>query len=584
MPEYFALLDNNYKQGANSYLFTDLVEWVTCRDLSEAPALLAKIEASKFHAAGYITYEFSQFYGFATKALPGGDLPFFEFGLFRKKESLDHQAVDAFLERRFENGAPFIADIEPQISPEYYEQAIASIKDELEAGNTYQVNYTFELLMKQGGCPMRLYHALREAQPVPYGAFLDFPSGKILSRSPELFFDKKGTKITCKPMKGTEPRSSNPLTDSEYRAHLLASPKQRAENLMIVDLLRNDLSRIAKLGSVEVDKLFEVESYKSVHQMTSTIIAQLPDLGLTAILEALFPCGSITGAPKLITTQIIDRLEPRPRGIYCGAIGYHDPNGDMVFNVPIRTMTLKDNQARFNIGGGVVYDSVDNKEYDEALLKGKFLFGLPKQFSLIDSHYFEPKKGAPRLDAHIARLAASAQSLKFRFDERQLRVDLEELYYATGFEAKIRVELDQDGTMRLEALPLARFEGEKFVRLSAQRVRATDPLYQHKTSNRALYDEAFKAAREAGDYDVLFANEKGHLTEAAIHNLVLRFGDEFVTPPLNAGVLPGIGRAEFLAANPNAREDNLPIEALEKADEILLVSALRGVNAVQLRA
>ncbi len=582
--EYFALFDNNYGRGANSYLFTEPVEWLSCRDLRDADALLAQIEASEFYAAGYMSYEFSQHYGFAAKPAPGGDLPFFEFGLFRKKEVLNKAGVDEFLRARFGEGAPFVVDVQPQISPEFYEGAIAAIKDELEAGNTYQVNYTFELLMKQGGCPMRLYHALREAQPVPYGAFLEFPSGKVLSRSPELFFAKKGAKITCKPMKGTEPRSPDPLTDSEYRAHLLASPKQRAENLMIVDLLRNDLSRIAALGSVKVDKLFEVESYKSVHQMTSTITARVPGASLREVLEALFPCGSITGAPKLITTEIIERLEPHPRGIYCGAIGFHEPGGDMVFNVPIRTLTLQGHEARFNIGGGVVYDSVDNKEYDEALLKGKFLFDLPKGFFLIDSHYYEPKIGAPRLDAHIERLAKSAQALGFRFDERRLRVDLEELYYGTDFEAKIRVELNEHGATLVEALPLGGFEGEKFVRLSELRVSSGDPIYQHKTSNRALYDAAFKAARAAGDYDVLFANEHGHLTEAAIHNLVLKFGDEFVTPPLSAGVLPGVGRADFLAENPGAREENLPISALEEADEILLVSALRGVNRVRLRA
>ncbi len=589
----FALLDNNYRGvdirtkrfdgSPESYLFTELVDWVICDDLKGAQAALEAIERSEHFAVGYISYEFAQAFGYASKPAPPQGLPYLQFGLFAKREVLTPEGAERFLEERFAEGEAFASDLEVSTSLEKYKADIASIKAELEAGNSYQVNYTLETKLRLGGCPFRLYQALREAQPVPYGAFLNFGNVMILSRSPELFFAKYGDDILCKPMKGTEPRSDAVLQDHLYRSHLIASPKQRAENLMIVDLLRNDLSRVAEVGSVDVDRLFEVETYKTVHQMTSTISAKIKDKRLSEIFEALFPCGSITGAPKLITTEIIDRLEPHARGVYCGAIGVVEPEGDMVFNVPIRTLTVSKGDARFCLGGGVVYDSADSKEYDEAILKGKFLFEMPVNFHLIDSHYYSPQTGARHVERHLARLERSALALRFAFDLGRVEAELEGLYAGLDFEAKIRVEAFQNGEVKVEALALDLFEGEKFVGISPVRTDRFDAALAHKTSNRGLYNRAFQEARARGDYEVLFANADGHLTEGAIHNVVLRFGDGFVTPPLEDGVLPGIGREVFLEEHPETRVESVGLDALLEADEVFLVSSVRGVVPVRVR-
>ncbi len=581
MPHHFALLDNNYDPNAESYLFTEPQQWITCHDLASAETCLQQIETTQNWAVGFISYEFAKHFGYDCKPTPGANLPYLQFGLFAKRKILTNEEVSEFLSQNFSQHAPFLANIHPRTSPEKYHNAIAKIKSELEAGNTYQVNYTFETALQQGGCPFRLYDALRRAQPVPYGAMLHFPDVQILSRSPELFFEKSGSKMLCKPMKGTEPRSPSLTQDNILRSHLIASPKQRAENLMIVDLLRNDLSRIAEFGSVQVEKLFEVESYQTVHQMTSTISAKIKNKSFSQILEALFPCGSITGAPKKITCEIINRLEPHSRGVYCGAIGMRSPKGDLHFSVPIRTLTLQENHGQFHIGGGVVYDSVDKKEYEEALLKGKFLFDLTPDFSLLDSHFFDPATGARHANEHRARLTNSAKALRFNLDEAKLDDQLTTLYTNTKTASKIRIEISPKGEIKLEAHPIDEYKGSMRVRLSPFRTQSTDPVYQHKTTNRAFYNSEFAQARSDGFYDVIFANERDELSEAAIHNLVLRFGNELLTPPLHAGVLPGIGRAIALQSG-QIKEAKLPISALQKADEILLISSIRGLVPVHL--
>lgn len=455
-----------------------------------------------------------------------------------------------------------------------YGQALARIRDYIAAGDCYQVNFTFPLTFDCFGHPLALYAALRGRQPVRYGGIVATAAGSIVSLSPELFLERRGDRLLTRPMKGTAPRTADPES-------LRASEKNRAENLMIVDLLRNDLGRVAASGTVQVDSLFEIEDYPTLWQMVSQISAQAPGRGFGDILKALFPCGSITGAPKIRAMQIAAELEGAPRGLYTGALGWIAPDGDFRLNVAIRSLELEaDGKGRLGIGSGIVADSQAPAEWRECLLKSAFLADLDSGLRLIET--LRREEGAySRLEGHLARLQASAAWLAFAYDRdavlRALSMQPEKGTW------RVRLTLDKSGLVEVSAVPLGpEPAGPRFARLATARIDSRDPLRRHKTTARTLYDSALGGiAGQPEIFDLVFLNERGEVAEGGRSNVFVERDGILLTPPVASGALPGVLRAELLAAG-RAREAVLYPQDL--ANGFFLGNALRGVLSVRLLA
>ncbi|HYW10801.1 MAG TPA: aminodeoxychorismate synthase component I, partial [Longimicrobium sp.] len=457
------------------------------------------------------------------------------------------------------------------------------IRTLIAAGDTYQANFTARLRAPFRGDPVALYERLCLGQRSGFCAFLDLGGGRtVVSASPELFFAWNADGLELRPMKGTRPRGRWVEEDRALAAELAASPKDRAENLMIVDLLRNDAGRVAAFGSVRVERLFDVERYETVHQMTSTIrAAPRPDAGLGDVFRALFPCGSVTGAPKVRTTEIIRELETGPRGVYCGAIGFVSP-GEAVFSVGIRTLLL-DSQAgtaELGVGSGVTWDSDAAAEYGETWSKAAFARRAPADFDLLETMLFEPEDGWYLLEGHLARLAASADYFGYRYDERLMRASLTPALYAFSREPlRVRVLLERDGMVDVQSMVLPPLDGPVLVAISTEPVDSRDAMLYHKTSRRGEYERRL-AARPDCD-DVLLVNERGELTESTIANLVVRMDGALWTPPLDAGLLPGVLRADLLARG-EIRERVIRPEDLDRAEEIWLINSVRKWRRAEL--
>ena len=502
--------------------------------------------------------------------------------------------------------------------------AIDAIHEAIRNGETYQVNYTFRLKGLAYGTPVGLYRRLRARQPVAYGAFIALPpSGgsqaptHILSMSPELFLRHQAGLVTARPMKGTAGRLRAPESDSEAARLLQQDVKNRAENLMIVDLLRNDLGRIAQIGSVKVPALFAVEPYTTVFQMTSTVQASLqPGTDMPALLRATFPCGSITGAPKHHTMDLISRFESTPRGLYCGAIGWVDAPepggtyssiGNFCFSVAIRTLTLGAVDAatgarplRLGVGAGIVQDSVAQDELAECRLKARFLTGLNPGFELFETMRVEAgHAAAPRIalrERHLARLFQSAQSLGFAFNRAEAERLLDETLQ--GLEAspspcrtwRLRLSLAVDGQMMLAHAPLPELgrdaAGRVTLVLSPHRLPNAHPLSRHKTTLRSHYDTAIRAAEAQGAFDALFFTNDGRLAEGARSTVLVKLNGHWFTPPLSDGALPGVCRGQVLQqglwGQPVA-ERTLSLSDVQQAEALAVGNALRGVLPARLQ-
>jgi para-aminobenzoate synthetase/4-amino-4-deoxychorismate lyase len=421
-----------------------------------------------------------------------------------------------------------------------------------------------------------LYERLCLGQRSAFCAYMDLGDGKtVVSASPELFFRAAGRELELKPMKRTRPRGRWAAEDRALAAELAESPKDRAENLMIVDLLRNDAGRVAEFGSVRVERLYETERYETVHQMTSTIRARLrPDAGLADVFRALFPCGSVTGAPKVRTMEIIRDLEPSPRGVYCGAIGFASP-GEAVFSVGIRTLLLDAaaGTAELGVGGRITWDSDAAAEYRESWSKAAFVRRTQLGFRLLETMLWEPDGGWFLLDGHLERLAASAEYFGYAFDaDDAVRRLLDAARAFADGPMRVRLRLDRDGSMEIEATPHAPSAEPVRVAIAAEPVDSHDPLLYHKTTARAEYER--RAASWPDADDVLLVNERGELTESTIANLVVRLDGALWTPPLESGLLPGVLRAHLLAAG-EIRERILHPADLVRAEEVWLINSVR---------
>jgi para-aminobenzoate synthetase / 4-amino-4-deoxychorismate lyase len=594
--EVFALLDDASLDAgtASSRLYSRHAATLTCAAAAGWPQLLADLEkalARGLYAVPLLAYELGE--ALAGIGSRGGDEPLAQVLLFEQCDKLTREQVDAWLATRTRPDEPAgIAAVEPSVSRDEFTRAIARIREYIAAGDTYQVNYTYRLRFEAFGGLPSLFARLRARQPVPYGALIGLPGGRaVLSLSPELFMRHEGGTLVARPMKGTARAAGDAAMDAQAAAALAADPKNRAENLMIVDLLRNDLGRVAETGSVEVPALFDVQRFGDVLQMTSTVRARVrTDAHLGEVFAALFPCGSITGAPKRRTMQIIRELESTPRGIYTGAIGWIDPPragtslGDFCMSVPIRTLWLDAprqgvRRGEMGVGAGIVFDSEADGEYAECQLKARFLTGLPNEFELFETIRASYEDGPRHLDAHLDRIAASCAYFGFPLERDAARSAVVDACLALGPGLyRIRLSVNQAGQPQVTSAPLTPSPAEPVrVLLSDQATRSDDLFLQHKTSIRGRYDAAWRAAEAKGAFDTLFFNERAELTEGGRSNVFVRIGGRWYTPPLSSGVLPGVMRAVILAAPAwKATERIITREMLEQAEDIVVCNSLRG--------
>ncbi|WP_284734759.1 aminodeoxychorismate synthase component I [Sphingosinicella terrae] len=557
----FVLLDDSRPDG-RARLYEAPAEIVETRDPAMMPTCLQRLRGRD--AAGFLSYESGHALEPKLQPLAGmpeaEDPPLLWFGLFDSVREVDARA---FLP---DAAGAWAGRPRPRIDEAEYTQAIERILDHIVAGDIYQANYTFQADVEFAGAPAALYAALRARSMAGHGALLFTGRHWILSLSPELFFTVEGGKVTTRPMKGTAPRGAEPSV-------LRDDPKQRAENLMIVDLLRNDLSRLARPGSVKVPDLFAVETYPTLLQMTSTVTAEL-EAGRDAIdlLETIFPCGSITGAPKIRAMEIIDALEPEPRGVYCGAIGRVAPDGGASFNVAIRTLTLKAGEkvARLGLGSGIVADSRAGDEWRECLTKGAFV-ETQRRFDLIETMAFDPQEGITELERHLRRLKASADLLGFAYDRHVARNELQAATFRAG-PSRIRLRLSRSGAMAIELRPLPAHPPQPApVAILPLPVDAEDFRLRHKTSDRAFYDEARTAA---GTFEILFRDADGFLTEGSFTSLFVERGGTLLTPPATRGLLPGILRERLIE---EGRAEEHDLTEADLAGGFLIGNSVRGL-------
>lgn len=558
-----------------SYRFAGLERVIEARTPDAVMPALAAVEAAVgqgLHAAGFVAYEAASGIDPTLPErgpLPG--LPLLWFGVFR--ERIERDASD----RADGEGstAAVVGERRLSVDADRYAAAVAAIHEAIARGETYQVNYTLRQRFPVAGDPFTLYRRLAASQRAPFCAWLDTGDWRILSASPELFFARRGEEILMRPMKGTAPRAPEAAADRAAAQRLRDDPKERAENLMIVDLVRNDLGRIAETGSVRVESLFDVERYPTVHQLTSTVAARLrPGTTLREIFSALFPCGSVTGAPKRRTMELIAELEAEPRGLYCGAVGFVSPGEEAVFSVAIRTLVVDDKgRAELGLGSGITWDARAEAEYAECLAKGRFVDMPPQDFRLIEALLCRDGD-CPRRERHLARLAASADYFGFRCDVPALRAALDEAGRVLRGKHKVRLLLARDGTFEFDGEPLAKGLGRPLrVAPAMTPVDSRDWSRYHKTERRELLDDARRRRPEADE--VIFVNERGELTEGSYHNLVLRLDGKLLTPALTCGLLPGVLRGELLERGIIA-EAVLTLADLRRADGLWLINSVRG--------
>lgn len=519
---------------------------------------LLDVYRNDYYILGYVRYEAKDI--FLGKEV-NSSMPLCYFEVFDEYEEYkaSEQTDDVFIK------------IEPLISKDCYCSAISDIKKYIEKGYTYEVNYTYPSKVITSSEVLALYERLLKEQPTPYNAFIKNDYEEILSFSPELFFRLKGNKVLTKPMKGTVARGVTPQEDEENIKFLRNDEKNRAENVMIVDLLRNDLGRIAKAGTVKVDKLFEIETHKTIHQMTSEISAELETTELYKIFEAIFPCGSITGAPKISTMNIIEVLEVSKRDIYCGAIGFLSPE-ECVFSVPIRILQKKQGESfyTFHAGGAVVWDSSAKDEWNETEEKRRFIEIMP-EFKLIETMKCENNKIVFK-DEHFARLGKSAEFFGFNMP-KQINLPQDK-------DGMIRVLLSKDGEVEFQVLDLSKPLTNKIL-ISTHKLNSKEVFLKHKTTIRPWYKDSMTKIKNGEIYDEIFTNERDKICEGARSNIVIEKDGVLYTPSEKSGLLNGIYRQKLLNEG-LCKEKILSLEDLRTADRIYCVNSVRGMVEVQL--
>ena len=578
------------KENTKSYLFSNPRDILVFEAGQNINNFFNKIESYKsegFWIAGYFAYEFGYMF---EKKLSGLlkekklSFPLAWLGVFKRPLVINHAMLQA------ERGDLYPDEDTLRLPEGYfnmsfpeYKEAIRKIKNYLVRGHTYQVNFTMKYKSKLNTTPFKLYLDLRRKQPTSFTAFVNDAERFILSFSPELFFKIHRSCIVTRPMKGTCPRGKNLSEDEHYKQFLRTDFKNRAENIMIVDLLRNDLGKISSAGSVKVSSFFDIEQYPSLFQMTSTVKSKLKkDIKIIDILKGLFPSGSVTGAPKIRTMQIIERLEKEARGVYTGSIGYFSPHNDACFNVAIRTVAIKNKSLEFGVGGGIVYDSSSEREYKECLLKTNFLVRRNSVFSLIETMLWE--KGFFKfLNLHLKRLKASCRYFGIHLNFTRLKNEffIISRCFSQDKKYKIRLLVNRQGSFDISYSDLQNLKKEVFIKLSTFSVDSNDVFLYHKTTKRELYDQQIEKAKKEGLFDVIFTNNKGQLTEGAISNIFLLSKGVLYTPPVSSGLLCGVLR-QYLLTMKKAREKILYPQDLLKAEKIFVGNSVRGLLSAKI--
>ncbi|MFA5271435.1 MAG: aminodeoxychorismate synthase component I [Candidatus Omnitrophota bacterium] len=569
------------KENTASFLFKDFTKIITFNHNDNVDLFFNQAESclkKKLWLCGFFSYEFGYFlepalYCFREK----NNLPLGWLAACKNPIRINHK-ID--LKSLKESPDFKIKNLKANISFPEYRKAIAKIKSYLRNGTNYQTNFTFKLKFDFFGEALDFYLSLRVAQPTAYAALINTGKEFIISFSPELFFKKTGNKILTRPMKGSFKRGLTQEEDRKNIETLASDIKNQAENLMIVDLLRNDLGRVAK--KVWVPELFNIEKYRTIHQMTSTVSADLKDNAIMKdIFTALFPSGSVTGAPKIKTIGIIKELEKEARGIYTGAIGYISPKKEACFNVAIRTIHLKNKKGEMGIGGGIVYDSSSANEYEEAFLKADFLTKKFPEFFLIETILFEPPEGYVLLKEHLARLEKSCEYFSIAADFKKLEKDLTVLAEKELTKKfKIRLLVDLTGNVKIEKNYLNKEERLVRVAISSKRINPDNIFLYHKTTERKIYDDERQQALKKGFFDVVFLNKKGEVTEGSISNVFIRKGGILYTPPVKCGLLNGVLR-QHLFEGGKVKEKTLYLRDVLEADEVYIGNSVRGLLKVQ---
>lgn len=565
----------DFKALGKRLIFTQPIAELVARKLDDVKQVLRQVQTYQdqgYYVVGYVSYE---------AALA------FEAHFAVKKKRLSQEHLAYFTVHKTAKAEPFPNSYEPVTMPTQwdnatieaaYQAAIAAIHEQIRQGNTYQVNYTTCLSADLAADSLAVYNRLVIEQGASYNAYIAHDDFAVVSVSPELFFEKRGQKLITRPMKGTTKRGLTAASDLKNKEWLQNDTKNRAENLMIVDLLRNDMGRISEIDSVRVTKLCQVEQYSTVWQMTSTIESQLQkDKGLPAIFEALFPCGSITGAPKIATMAIIEKLETQPRGVYCGTIGLCLPNGDALFNVAIRTLQIADSKAYYGVGGGITWDSQWQDEYIETQQKSAVLTHTKPSFELLTTAKIENAQ-VTFVDQHLERLREASRYFAYPFDEEVICTQLSTLCEQLDVQKtyRCRMRLDKLGQFTVdceELLPLAASMTEAVL---VQRESSADtPFYYFKTTYRKHISSA--------SCEQIFISPDGFLQETSIGNIVLKYGDSYYTPPVEVGIVDGIYR-RFLLDKGQVIEKQLTLSDLKKADAIYACNSVRGLYELRLKS
>jgi len=570
------------EHNTDHLLFTAPVATLTAQTLDDIPELFRQLEHHRSlgrWAAGYLSYECGYHFEQIVPAYqPAGPAPLIWFGIYDSPLAVDPGLLDSDPQPPHVpvRGAQFT------ISKEEYHRSVEKIRTYIENGDTYQVNFTDRFEFTHSGDFRELYRSLRQKQHVPFSALLNTGTQQILSFSPELFFRLENGVITVKPMKGTVKRRRIGEEDRQLAEWLKNDEKNRSENLMIVDLLRNDIGRICESGTVQVSEMYAVERYETVLQMTSTVRGTVKnDVTSYEVFRALFPCGSVTGAPKIRTMQIIREMEQHDRWVYCGAIGFIAPEGRSVFSVAIRTVTMNGASGTMGVGSGIVHDSDPSAEFEECRLKAAFLLNDDPGFHLLETMLWNGD--FVLLEGHLERLRSSADYFQIPYSEPAIRAALQESASQFGEDVRYRIRLllSRNGTPTVTSTaytsPLL-----DTVAVADERTDSSDRFLYHKTTNRALYERYRMMAEKKGLADYIFLNERGEVTEGSVTNLFIESGGRFYTPPLSCGVLPGVFRARVLAKDVRASERVITLDDLRSAEAIYLCNSVRGWQKVTL--
>ncbi len=547
-------------------------ELISAASPDDVPAVLrqveTRVEEEGLYAAGFLTYEAAAAFDPACHVFPPGDLPLAWFGLFDPPVQVPVPTTSA---------EPKPLAWQPSWTEDAFTRAVTRIHAAIAAGETYQVNLTFPLTTHFSGSAQDFFANLVQGHRAGYAAYFDLGEQIVCSVSPELFFKKKGRQLVMRPMKGTLARGLTSRDDQQRAEQLRNSAKDRAENIMILDMVRNDLGRLAEPGTVTTSGLCALEKYPTVWQMTSTVTAET-SASLAEIMAALFPCASITGAPKLKTMEIIKQLEQHPRGVYTGCLGYLAPQGKAQFNVAIRTALIDRfrQTASYGVGAGITWDSSPGDEYRECLQKARVLTHHMPEFALFETLLWRPEDGYWLLDEHLDRLVASAGYFDFPCHRHQLATALQQLADSFAVQPyRVRLRLTEDGRIEPEATPFDASPDDSPVhlRLASTPIDPTDPFLYHKTTMRSIYERA-RADRPDCD-DVILWTPSGEITETTIANLVLDLDGSLVTPPTRCGLLPGTFREHLLTAG-KLREQVVTVTDLQRCRRLFLINALRG--------